>query len=73
MLPHVLNAMPSIPITHLKLPNVVWYRVGEDVDMYFSDAWWHAIVVETKDVVATNVNDVRIMLVFQKAEETQHE
>ncbi len=63
MPPHVFNTMPSISITHLKLPNVVWYLVGDDVDMNFYNAWWHAIVVETKDVVATNVNDVQIQFV----------
>jgi hypothetical protein len=60
---HVFTAMPSISLSHLKLPKVVWYHVGDDVDMYFSDAWRHAIVVETKDVVGTNVNDVRIQYV----------
>ena len=60
MPPHVFKAMPSISITHLKLPNVEWYGVGDDVDMNISDAWSHAIVIETKDVVATNVNDVRM-------------
>ena len=63
MPPHVFKAMPSISITHLKLPNVKWYGVGDDVDMYISAAWSHAIVIETKDVVATNVNDVRIQYV----------
>ena len=60
MPPHVFKSMPSISITHLKLPNVKWYGVGDDVDMYISAAWSHAIVIETKDVVATNVNDVHI-------------
>ena len=63
MPPHVFKAMPSISITHLKLPNVEWYGVGDDVDMNISDAWSHAIVIETKYVVATNVNDVRIQYV----------
>ena len=63
MPPHVFKSMPSISITHLKLPNVKWYGVGDDVDMYISAAWSHAIVIETKDVVATNVNDVRIQYV----------
>jgi hypothetical protein len=73
MPPHVFQAMPSISITHLKLPNVEWYGVGDDVYMYISAAWSHAIVIETKDVVATNVNDVRIQFVgHPKGRKIQH-
>ena len=60
MPPHVLKSMLSISITHLKVPNVVWYGVGDDADVSISGVWSHAIVIEIKDIAATNVNDVQI-------------